>query len=74
MKSQPSLNKYEPIAKRFLACLSFIVRGLNQDKINVIFYATISNWYSTAKKSNKIRDSESCESAHTWVENQLIGK
>ena len=74
MKSQPSLDEYEPAAKRFLARLSLIVRGLNQDQINVIFRVTIPNWYSTAEKADKIRASESWESAHTWVENQLIGK
>ncbi len=74
MKSQPFLNEYESAAKHFLVCLSFIIRGLNQDQINVIFCATIPNWYSTVEKSDKICASESWESAHTWVEKQLIGK
>lgn len=43
MKSQPSFDKYEPVGRHFLICLSFIVRGFNQDQINVISCATIPN-------------------------------
>lgn len=74
MKSQPSFDKYKPAAKRFLARLYFIVRGLNQDQIKVIFRTTIPNWYSSAKKADKIRASESWESTYTWVKKQLINK
>ena len=59
MKSQPSLDEYEPATKRFLAYLFFIVCGLNQDQINVIFYAAIPYCYNTAKKADKIRASKS---------------
>lgn len=74
MKSQPSLDEYEPATKRFLAYLFFIVCGLNQDQINVIFYAAIPYCYNTAKKADKIRASKSWEFTHMWIENQLISK
>ena len=58
MKFQPFFDKYEPNTKCFLACLSLIVRGLNQDQINVIFCTMILNWYSIAEKADKIHSSK----------------
>lgn len=74
LKSQPSLKEYEPAAKRFLARLCFVVRGLHQDQLMVVFRATLPAWYASANKADKIRASEIFESAHTWVETQLIDK
>lgn len=74
LKSQPSLDDYALAMKRFLARLSLVVRGLHQDQIMVVFRATVPNWYSTAEKADKLRASELFESAHTWVETQLIDK
>lgn len=74
LKSQPSLEEYEPAAKRFLARLCFVVRGLHQDQLMVVFRATLPAWYASADKADKIRASEIFESAHTWVETQLIDK
>ncbi len=65
IKSQLFLNKYKPIVKSYLISLFLIVRGLNQDKINVRFRTTISRWYSTAKKVYMMRNFESWEFAHT---------
>lgn len=74
LKSQPSIEGYEHAVKPFFARLSLIVRGLHQDELMVIFRATLPFWYSSAEKVDKVRVSELFESAHTWVETQLIGK
>ncbi len=74
LKSQPSLEEYEPTAKRFLARLCLIVRGFYQDQLMAVFRAILPAWYASADKVDKIRTSEIFESAHTWVETQLINK
>lgn len=74
LKSQASLEEYEPAAKRFWARLSLVARGLQQDQLMVVFRATLSAWYHNADKADKIRASEMFESADTWVETQLINK
>lgn len=74
LRSQPSIEEYEPAVKLFFARLSLIVRGLHQDQLVVLFRATLPFWYSSAGKADKFRVSELFESAHTWVETQLIGK
>ncbi len=65
LKSQPSLEEYEPAAKRFLARLCLIVCGLHQDQLMAVFRATLPAWYASADKADKIRTSEIFESAHT---------
>ena len=72
LKSQPSLEEYEPATKRVLARLCFVVQGLNQDQLMVVFRATLSAWYASADKADKIRAFEIFKCAHTWVETQLI--
>lgn len=74
MKSQPYFDKYKPVAKHFLVRRALIVYDFNQDQINVLFYAMISNQYSTIKKTDKICTFESWNSEYIKVENSLISK
>ena len=74
LQSQLFLEEYELAAKRFLARLCFVMRSLQQDQLMVVFCATLPAWYASANKADKIRTSEIFESAHTWVEIQLIDK
>lgn len=74
LKTQPSLDDYALASKRFHARLYMVVRGLSRDQVQVVFRATVPNWYCKADKGDQLRVSELFETAHTWVESHLIDK
>ena len=43
LKSQLSIDDYAFAIKRFLACLSLVVHGLNRDQVMVVFRVTVPN-------------------------------
>lgn len=64
LKSETSLEKYEPTTKQLYAYLSLFVCGLYQDQLMVVFYATFLAWYHSNNKADKIRTSKIFELVH----------
>lgn len=74
LKTQPSLDDYTLTSKRFYARLYMVVRSLSRDQVQVVFWATLPNWYGKADKGDQLCVSELFEATHTWVESHLIDK
>lgn len=48
--------------------------AVREDKVQVVFRATVPNWYGKADKGDQLRVSELFEAAYTWAESHFVDK